>query len=71
MANKTQIDELSWEVRLILTIFFDPLVQGVNRFLRGKPINGIIWLITGGIFGIGWIVDIITMLTKKDITVFT
>ena len=71
MANKTQIDELGWEVRLILTIFFDPLVQGVNRFLRGKPVHGVIWLITGGIFGIGWIVDIITMLTKKDITFFT
>ena len=71
MAEKTQIDELSWEIRLILTIFFDPLVQGVNRFLRGKAVNGIIWIITGGIFGIGWIIDIVTMLTKKDITFFT
>ena len=71
MANKTPIDELSWEIRLILTIFLDPLVQGANRFLRGKPVNGVIWIITGGIFGIGWIIDIITMVTKKDITVFT
>ena len=71
MADKSPIDELGWEIRLILTIFFDPLVQGINRILRGKAIIGIIWIITGGIFGIGWIIDIVTMLTKKDITVLT
>ena len=53
---------------LILTIFFDPLVQGINRFLRGKAIIGILWFITGGIFGIGWIIDIVTMLINKKIT---
>ena len=68
MANKTPIDELGWGVNLILTIFFDPLVQGINRVLRGKAVVGILWIITGGIFGIGWIIDIVTMLTKKDIT---
>ena len=64
----TPIDELGWTVNLILTIFFDPIVQGINRVLRGKVVVGVIWIITGGIFGIGWIVDIVTMLTKKDIT---
>ncbi|MDR1106564.1 MAG: hypothetical protein LBL44_09425 [Treponema sp.] len=66
---KTAIDNLGWGVNLILTIFFDPLVQGINRILRGKLIIGVVWIITGGIFGIGWIVDIVTMITKKDITV--
>ncbi|MDR1286244.1 MAG: hypothetical protein LBK08_01415 [Treponema sp.] len=66
---KTAIDNLGWGVNLILTIFFDPLVQGINRILRGNLIIGVIWIITGGIFGIGWIVDIVTMITKKDITV--
>ena len=65
---KTVIDSLGWFVNLILTIFFDPLVQGVNRVLRGKLIIGILWIITGGIFGIGWVIDIITMLLQKDIT---
>ena len=69
MAGKTAIDSLGWFVVLILTIFFDPLVQGINRVLRGKVIIGIIWIITGGIFGIGWIIDIVTMLIHKDITV--
>ena len=65
---RTDIDKLDWIVKFILTFFFDPLVQGINRILRGKVIIGLLWIITGGIFGIGWLIDIITMLTKKDIT---
>ena len=64
----TPIDQLGWGINLILTIFFDPLVQGINRILRGKVIIGLIWIISGGIFGIGWIIDIITMVFNKDIT---
>jgi tryptophan-rich sensory protein len=62
------IDELDYIVKLILTILFDPLVMGINRILRGNVLMGVIWIITGGIFGIGYIIDIITMITKKDIT---
>ena len=65
---RTAIDKLDWLIKLILTIICDPIVQGINRILRGKVIIGLIWIITGGIFGIGWIIDIITMLFKKDIT---
>ena len=68
MAKRTEIDKLGWGVNLILTIFLDPLVQGINRILRGKLIIGILWIITCGIFGIGWIIDIVTMLIHKDIT---
>ena len=64
---KTAIDKLGWLVKLILTIFFDPLVQGINRILRGKVIIGLLWIITCGIFGIGWLIDIITVLIYKDI----
>jgi hypothetical protein len=65
---KSAIDSLDWTVKLILTIFLDGIVMGVNRILRGNLIIGVLWIITGGIFGIGWIIDIITMITKKDIT---
>jgi hypothetical protein len=65
--KKTEIDKLGWPIVLILTIFFDPLVQGINRILRGNLIIGVIWIITGGIFGIGWIIDIICMVLYKDI----
>lgn len=69
MAGKTGIDKLDWVVKLLLTFFFDPLVMGINRILRGRVIIGILWIITGGLFGIGWLIDFITMIVKKDITV--
>lgn len=31
---------------------------GSHRFYFGKPISGTIWLLTGGLFLIGWIVDL-------------
>ena len=68
MAKGTAIDKLGWLVNVILTIFFDPIVQGINRILRGKIIFGLLWIITFGLFGIGWLIDIITILFKKDIT---
>ena len=68
-STKTAIDSLDWIVRLILTIFFDPVIMGINRVMRGKVIIGVIWLITGGLFGIGWLIDIITMMINKDITI--
>ena len=68
MGKGTAIDGLGWGINLILTIFLDPLVQGINRMLRGKIIIGLLWIVTGGIFGIGWLIDIITMIIHKDIT---
>src|SRR6185503_12163928 len=31
---------------------------GAHRFYFGKPITGTIWFFTGGLFLIGWIVDL-------------
>jgi hypothetical protein len=68
MAKATEIDKLGWPVNVILTIFLDPIVQGINRILRGKVIIGLLWIITGGLFVIGWIIDIITIIFNKKIT---
>jgi len=68
MAKATAIDKLGWIVNVILTFFFDPIVQGINRILRGRVIIGLLWIITVGLFGIGWIIDIITVILKKKIT---
>jgi tryptophan-rich sensory protein len=68
MAKSTEIDKLGWVVNVILTIFFDPIVQGINRILRGRVIIGLLWIITVGIFGIGWLIDIITVIINKKIT---
>jgi len=69
MAKSTAIDKLGWIANVILTIFFDPIVQGINRILRGRVIIGLLWIVTCGIFGIGWLIDIITIILKKKITV--
>jgi len=68
MARSTVIDKLGWILNVILTIFLDPIVQGINRILRGKVIIGLLWIITGGIFGIGWLIDIITIIFQKRIS---
>ncbi len=36
---------------------------GVHRFMAGKVGTGLIWLFTGGLFGIGWLVDFILVCT--------
>jgi tryptophan-rich sensory protein len=71
MAKKTAIDKLGWLVVLILTFLCDPLVQGINRILRGKVIIGLLWIITGGLCGIGWLIDFICVLLYKDIKILT
>jgi TM2 domain len=38
---------------------------GVHRFYVGKVFTGILWLCTGGLFGIGYVVDIILIATGE------
>ena len=48
---------------LLITIFLGEL--GVHRFMSGKTGTGIIWLLTFGCFGIGYIVDVVQVATGK------
>ncbi len=46
-------------VALLLCVFLGYF--GVHRFYVGKIATGVLWLLTGGLFGIGYIVDIVVI----------
>lgn len=51
-------------VALLLCFFFGWL--GVHRFYEGKIATGILWVLTFGVLGIGWLVDFIILIFKPN-----
>ena len=47
-------------ITLLLAFFLGYL--GIHRLYVGKWVSALIWFVTGGIAGIGWIVDCIVIL---------
>ena len=63
-------------IKVLLQIFLGAIVSGVYRvirFLETKNIVtlvvGIVSLVTGGLFGILWVIDLVTEIFKNRITV--
>ena len=53
-------------VALLLCWFLGGI--GVHRFYVGKVGTGILWMFTGGLLGIGWLIDLIMIIagSAKD-----
>ena len=62
---------LPYIVSLILTIIpvTHWILSGVTRIMRGHVIAGILNLIPGVNF-VFWVIDLVTMITARDITIF-
>lgn len=56
MAPGAQKNKL---VAFLLCFFFG--IWGVHRFYTGKIGTGVLWLLSGGMFGIGWLVDVVSI----------
>lgn len=54
---KSKKDMKSKSLTLLLSFFFG--FWGVHRFYLGQPIKGALFFITGGLFGIGWLRDVV------------
>lgn len=54
---------MSKAAAIVITFFLGGL--GVHRFMTGKTGTGVLWLLTGGLLGIGWLVDFIKVCMGK------
>ncbi len=59
-AGKSQI------VAFLLCLFFGLL--GVHRFYLGYSGMGVLYLLTGGLFGIGWLIDLLLLIIPGGLT---
>lgn len=53
-----------YSVAWLLQTFLGPF--GIHRFYLGKPGSGLIWLLTGGLFLVGWFYDFCTLNEQVD-----
>ncbi|MFA6378022.1 MAG: hypothetical protein WCW63_05265 [Acholeplasmataceae bacterium] len=70
------MDGLPWIVKIILALpVIDGFAWGIYRLLKGISSNnmtliiaGIVWILVG--WAILWILDLFTLITQKNVTIF-
>lgn len=69
-------EELPQIAKILIQIFLGSIIGGLYRVLRYLEtkntttlVVGVISLFTGGVFGILWVIDLVTEITKNRITV--
>jgi len=63
MANEWGTPKNKWTA-FFLCLFLGFI--GAHKFYEGKVVWGIVYFLTGGIFGIGWVIDIVRHLLKPN-----
>ncbi|MEI8364051.1 MAG: TM2 domain-containing protein [archaeon] len=58
----SKVRKVNWTLALVMSVVFGWL--GVDRFIMGHVVLGILKLITFGGLGIWWLVDLIRISTK-------
>ncbi|MDY0101164.1 MAG: TM2 domain-containing protein [Bacilli bacterium] len=57
---------LPWIAHVVLLIVLPVIWGAIIRITRGKLLLGILYFFTGGYFLIGWIIDIVQLILKKN-----
>ncbi|MCB9025565.1 MAG: TM2 domain-containing protein [Bdellovibrionaceae bacterium] len=55
---------IDYNIAWLLLIFLGYF--GIHRLYMGKILTGILWMITGGMFGLGWLYDLWTLNEQID-----
>jgi TM2 domain-containing membrane protein YozV len=59
-----QAGHLDYTIAWILLTFLG--IFGIHRFYMGKVVTGLLWLLTGGLLGFGWLYDLWTLNEQID-----
>jgi len=65
------IDKLKIVPKFLMALFLDPLMFGIYRIAKGRIVIGIFWIVTLGFFGLGWLIDLISIIASNKVIVLT